>query len=192
MTTVYYVSHPNVVVDPHVPIPQWDLSPHGHQRLDALLAQAWVRSIQKIFCSNEQKAKTTARRLAQLLGLQEIVLEALGEIDRSATGYLQGAELEQVVEAFYAHPEQSSRGWERAMDAQQRVLHALDHVLDASHGSRAIAIIGHGTVGTLLLDSLKGIRISRSDAPPGQGYYYAFDGDTGKLLHSWKPIDLVE
>jgi broad specificity phosphatase PhoE len=175
-----------------VPIPEWDLSERGQQRLSVLLSKPWIKGIRAVFCSDEQKAKTTARRISQQLGLQEIILPALGEIDRFATGYLQQAELEPVVEAFYAHPEQSIRGWERAIDAQQRVRHALKQVLDASQGSRAIAIIGHGTVGTLLLCSIKGAGISRSNAPPGQGYYYTFDGETRKLIHPWKPIDLAE
>jgi broad specificity phosphatase PhoE len=192
MTTVYYISHPDFIIDPAVPIPHWDLSERGQQRLDVMLTQPWIKEIQKVFCSAEQKAKTTARRIAQYLDLQEIILDALGEIDRSATGFLQRAELEPVVEAFYAHPEQSIRGWERAVDAQQRVLRAIKHILDASSGSHTIAIIGHGTVGTLLLSNIKSILINRSDAPPGQGYYYAFDGETRNLIHAWKPIDLVE
>jgi broad specificity phosphatase PhoE len=192
MTTVYYISHPDVVIDPAVPIPDWDLSELGRQRLEILLSQPWITSIQAVYCSDEQKAKTTARRIASHLGLQAHILVELGEIDRSATGYLPREELEPVVAALYAHPEQSIRGWERASDAQRRIVDAIERILSRVPEKATIAIVGHGGVGTLLLNHIKGKGISRADAPSGQGYYYAFVWEPRRLIHAWKPIDVVE
>ena len=192
MTTVYYISHPDVIIDPHISIPQWDLSPLGRQKLEKLLTQPWLETIRSIYCSDEHKARSAAGRIAQQLGLGTQIVPELGEIDRSATGYLERAELEPVVEAFYAHPAQSIRGWERAIDAQQRTILAVSRIVSQTLPESPIAIVGHGGVGTLLLNYLKNVAISRADAPPGQGYYYAFIWETRLLLHPWKAIDQAD
>jgi broad specificity phosphatase PhoE len=191
MTLIYYISHPEVDIDLSIPIPQWDLSELGRQRLEAMLRQPWLKSIEAIYCSNEQKAKSAARRIAAHLGLQEQVVEALGEIDRSSTGYLPRHELEPVVATLYAQPEQSVRGWERAVDAQQRTIRALEQIIAELPENTIITVVGHGGVGTLLLNFIKGTPITRTDAPPGQGYYYAFAWETRQLLHGWRPIDQI-
>lgn len=191
MTVVYYISHPEVVMDPSIPIPQWDLSELGRQRLEAMLKQPWLKAVQAIYCSNEQKAKSAARRIAEHLGLEAQIVETLGEIDRSSTGYLPRPELEPVVEALYSHPYEHIRGWERAVDAQQRNIGTLGQIISRLSGDITIAIVGHGGVGTLLLNFIKGSQITRADAPPGQGYYYAFIWETRRLLHAWKPIDQI-
>jgi broad specificity phosphatase PhoE len=191
MTLVYYISHPDVVLDPSIPIPQWDLSELGRQRLEEMLNQPWLEAVQAIYCSNEQKAKSAARRIAEHIGLQEQIVEALGEIDRSSTGYLSRPELEPVVATLYAQPEKSVRGWERAADAQQRTIRALKQIISELPNNSTIAVVGHGGVGTLLLNFIKGTQITRADAPSGQGYYYAFVWETRQLLHGWKPIDQI-
>ena len=63
-----------------------------------------------------------ARPMADRLGLTPIVIDGLGENDRSSTGYLPKAEFEAVADAFFARPEESVRGWERAVDAQRRIV----------------------------------------------------------------------
>jgi broad specificity phosphatase PhoE len=191
MTTIFYISHPEVVIDPAIPVPEWDLSERGRQRLEILLNQVWIKNIQAIYCSNEQKAKTTARRIAQYLDMQEHIFDELGEIDRSSTGYLTRLELELVVAALYDQPEQSVRGWERAVDAQKRTVNALEKIIAELPKNMTIVIVGHGGVGTLLLNYIKGTQITRADAPPGQGYYYAFSWETRQLYHGWRPIDKI-
>ena len=37
-----------------------------------------------------------------------------------------------MADAFFAKPEESVRGWERAVDAQARVAAAVDDILQAS------------------------------------------------------------
>ena len=37
MATVYFVTHPEVVVDPQIPVPDWGLSPVGWKRIEACL-----------------------------------------------------------------------------------------------------------------------------------------------------------
>jgi broad specificity phosphatase PhoE len=192
MPTVYYISHPEVIIDPTIPVPQWDLSELGQQRLEKLLEQPWLVEIQAVYCSQEQKALTTARRIAEFLRIETIAYAELGEIDRSATGYLPRAELEPVVAALFSRPTESICGWERAWDAQQRTITIIEEIL--THLAPAhvdVIIVGHGGVGTLYLNHIEGDEINRQESAPGQGYYYAFDRQTRKLLHSWQPIDLI-
>jgi hypothetical protein len=85
---VYFITHPDVVIDPEVPVPQWHLSQRGRERMKKLLAQPWVEGIGAVYCSTEQKAIDGAEILAAHLSIGYEMVEELGEIDRSATGYL--------------------------------------------------------------------------------------------------------
>jgi broad specificity phosphatase PhoE len=127
--------------------------------------------------------------LAEHLGLP---VAELGENDRSATGYLPRAEFEAVAGLFFAHPDENVRGWEKAMDAQRRIVSAIDEVLTISIGCGGdIAVVAHGGVGTLLLCHLRGEAIGRQhDQPPSNGgNYFAFDALTSPIHHGWKTID---
>jgi broad specificity phosphatase PhoE len=119
-------------------------------------------------------------------------LAELGENDRSATGYLPRAEFEALANEFFAHPARSVRGWETAIDAQHRIVSAVDELLAASAVKLGdTAIVAHGGVGTLLLCYLRGDTISRAhDQPPNNGgNYFAFDFGSRRLLHGWRPVD---
>lgn len=189
--TVYFVTHPDVVVDPAVPVPHWPLSARGRERIRAALGRAWVRSIRAIFCSAEQKAIDAAAILAEGVGVGFSVHAGLVENDRSATGYLPKQEFEAMADAFFARPGESVRGWERAVDAQARIVGAVDAVLRMAPGNGDVAIVSHGAVGALLLCALEGLTIDRAqDQPPGNGgYFYPFDFQTRLLRHGWTAID---
>ncbi|HYY16942.1 MAG TPA: histidine phosphatase family protein [Gammaproteobacteria bacterium] len=116
---------------------------------------------------------------------------ALGENDRSATGYLPRAEFEATVEAFFARPSESIRGWERAVAAQARLVGALEGMAYTTPGAGPIAVVSHGGVGALLLCHLKGAAISRQEEQPATsgGHYFLFQVPEGTLVHGWIPID---
>ena len=191
MPTVVFITHPDVLIDPAVPVPDWPLSPRGIDRMRRALALSWIGTIRAIWCSTERKARDGADILAEYLGLPVTELTALGENDRSATGFLPRAEFEIVADQFFANPEQSIRGWERAIDAQRRIVAAVAHVQAASVGLGDIAIVAHGGVGTLLLCHLRGDAIGRAhDQPPNNGgNFFAFDAATRRLHHGWRAID---
>ena len=69
MKTVYFITHPEVVINPSVPVPQWPLSAQGLARMRRLLRQPWVAQITAVYCSTEQKAIDGAALLAAHLGL---------------------------------------------------------------------------------------------------------------------------
>ncbi|WP_370718286.1 histidine phosphatase family protein [Kineococcus mangrovi] len=190
---VYVVSHPEVLVDPAVPVPQWGLSPAGYERLQRLLVMPWVRSASFVASSAERKAVQTAQAVAQISQCAVHVEEELGENDRSATGFVPPQQFEALADAFFAEPERSVRGWEMAADAQRRIVAAVDRVLGGARlagvpEDSQVVIATHGGVGTLLQCSLRRTAIARSFDQPGQGSWYSFDSSTHHVHHGWRRL----
>lgn len=187
----YFITHPDVVVDPARPVPDWPLSDRGRERMERALASEWARSLGAIWCSEEQKAIDAAEILAGVLRLSFRRLVELGENDRSATGYLPKTEFEAVADQFFARPTESVRGWERAVDAQARIVRAVEQVVAATPGSAPVGIVSHGGVGALLLCHLKRVPISRrEDQPAGAGgNYFCWRMPDRTVVHGWRSID---
>lgn len=189
MPILYYITHPQVRVDTKIPVPEWGLSDIGRARAIAMLDQPWVGSIRRIVSSAERKATETAEILATHLRLAIEVRERMHENDRSATGFLPPPEFEVVADQFFANPHRSIRGWERAIDAQHRIVSEVEAVL-RTNDADDIAFVGHGGVGTLLLLSLSDKEISReADQPAGGGNYFTYDIGAAHVVHGWRPID---
>lgn len=188
----YYLTHPQVVIDPAVPVPEWPLSETGRKRLVDAQDNGWVRTIRRIVSSRERKATDTAGIIADQLGLGFETRTDMGENDRSATGYLPPDRFEAAADEFFARPKESFRGWERAADAQARIVAAVDSVLGDHDPAAPILFVGHGGVGTLLKCHLAGMAISRQDQQPGGGNLYAFRLADRRLLCDWTPIESFE
>lgn len=183
-----YISHPEVVIDPDVPVDRWVLSERGQARLLRLLESSWVAAISRIVSSEEPKARQTAEALAASRGLPVETRPGIGEIDRSATGFLLPDDHELVADACFAQPTVSARGWERAIDAQARIVTALaDLFVEDQPGD--VAIVGHGGVGTLWFCHLTGTPIDRRWDQPAQGHYFSVDLRTGRPLHHWRTFE---
>lgn len=187
---VVFVTHPEVVIDPAVPVVEWPLSERGRARMAAGSSRAWAAGIGAIWASTERKATDAAAILGAARGIGFATLADLGENDRGSTGYLARAEFEATADLFFAHPERNVRGWERAVDAQARIVAAVDGVLAAAPAGD-VAIVAHGAVGALLLCALEGAAISRAwDQPPGGGGFYFVFGRADRLVrHQWRAID---
>ena len=184
-----YVSHPEVIVEPDVGVDRWQLSERGVERIDRLLELPWVPAIGRIVCSHEPKAQQTAEALAAHRGLTVETRLGLGEIDRSATGFLPPDEHDAVADACFAQPAVSARGWERAVDAQTRIVDALADLFDEEHTD--VAIVGHGGVGTLWYCHLAGVPIDRRWDQPGQGSYFSVDLRARRPLHRWRRFEVA-
>ena len=188
-----YLTHPEVAIDPAVPVPDWGLSQVGRARHVALNDR--LGPVGSVWSSAERKAIDGAQILAEARGLVPQVRDALHENDRSATGYLPPDEFEATADAFFATPDISVRGWERAVDAQARVIAALRAIVaEASAGD--IAVVAHGGIGALTRAHVAGAPISRvHDQPPGSGGGNALaiglpeEGSGWTLLRDWQPID---
>ena len=188
MTIVHFISHPEVVIDPQRPVPRWNLSDVGISRMRAFAQSASMRAISAVWASSETKAIEGAGIIAAARGLPVRVHKGLDENDRSATGFLPPHEFQIVADEFFARPHESVRGWERAIDAQRRVLTAFDQIT-AGTVEDSIAIVAHGGVGTLLYCHLAGVGISRIYDQPSQGHFWSCTLPSRAILHAWKPID---
>jgi broad specificity phosphatase PhoE len=187
---IYYMSHPDVVVDPDVPVPAWPLSEQGLRRMAIAAKLSFVRRVGAIYSSDEKKALDGAHILGQASGLTPKIQPDLGENDRSSTGYLPQDQFLSHVHAFFAEPEKSVGGWESAVDAQARIVRAVKSIQNLE-GAKDIVIVAHGGVGALLLTSLLGRPISMNQEQPGSagGNWYSFDAEQWALKSGWLPFE---
>lgn len=186
---IRYLTHPQVRIDPNVPVPMWELSEEGRARARALSKAPWIKTTSRIVSSAERKAIETAEIVGATMQLDVEVRAGMNENDRSATGFLDPAEFEAVAEGFFACPTVSVRGWERAIDAQHRIVSEVEQLLTPNPDGDML-IVGHGGVGTLLLCHHSGLPIARThDQPAGGGNYFSFTR-TGLVLHAWRPLEM--
>ena len=188
MPDLLVITHPEVVIDPAVPISDWTLSETGRRRAAAFANSDAFASVTQIWTSAERKARDTAAFLARPRDLPVNVDPRLGENDRSATGYLPPAEFEAAADAFFAHAGFSYRGWERAVDAQIRIVTAIRDIVGEQRGGD-LAIATHGAVGTLLWCAFARTPIDRCHDQPGQGHYWIADLSTLEPRHGWRSLD---
>jgi broad specificity phosphatase PhoE len=185
-----YITHPQVKIDADVPVPKWGLSDLGAQRARLAAASPWAAQLQRIICSDETKAIETGEILARASGIHVEIVEGMHENDRSATGFLPPPEFEKAADWFFANPDDSFLGWERAIDAQRRIVSAVEHILSSHDASQPIAFVGHGGVGTLLKCHLQGRPIGRDrDQPAGGGNLYGFRLADRQLSCEWTSIE---
>lgn len=185
-----YITHPQVQIDPDVPVPQWGLSVRGRERAEATAKAGWVGRLGRIISSAEVKAVETAAILAEAAGLEVETVEAMHENDRSATGFLAPPAFEKAADWFFAHPQHSFHGWERAVDAQARIVRAVEEALSDHDPSVPVAFIGHGGVGTLLKCHLQGRPISRdADQPGGGGNLFCFALADRRVACDWTAME---
>lgn len=191
MRYLFYLSHPQVLIDPDLPVTDWSLSNTGWGRAIALAGRRWPRPPAHVFSSPETKARQTAAILATPLGVPVNILPRTGEVDRSATGYLPHDDHEAQADLLFADPTQSANGWERAVDAQGRMLASLAQI-QRTHPAGDLLMVGHGAVGTFLWCALSGRRIHRSDDQfPGGGCIWVaqLTATGAKPLQAWAPME---
>lgn len=188
--TVRYLSHPQVLIDPAKPIPNWSLNDVGKRRIRALAAHSCLSSTRHVISSAETKAIETATPLAHALGCEVEIREGMHENDRSATGFLPPEEFESVADQFFAQPATSIKGWETAVAAQRRIVAEVNKCLH-THQSGDVLFVGHGGVGTLLFCHLAGVPISRSydQGPNGGGCYFEFVSPNGRPQSPWQALE---
>ncbi|WP_138469923.1 histidine phosphatase family protein [Poseidonocella sp. HB161398] len=187
MSRLIFITHPEVVLDPETPVERWHLSEAGIARMRAFARGPEAAAIGTVWSSAETKAIEAAGLLAAARGCGIAVDPRLGENDRSATGFLPPAEFERTADAFFARPEDSIRGWERASDAQARILAAVTAIAARPHAGD-LAIVAHGAVGALLLCALRRQAISRSMDQPFQGHFWTATLPDLVPLSGWIPV----
>jgi len=188
--TLFFITHPDVAIDPEVPVTDWSLSPRGRARMAAFCAGDVAEAVTSVWCSTERKAREGAEMLAAACDCAVQEMAQLGENDRSSTGYLPPEDFERAADAFFARPDASVRGWERAVDAQTRIVTAVRGIIEADEQGGDIALVAHGAVGALFLCARLGGAISRDHDQPGQGggNCLACTLPDLTLVHSWRDI----
>ena len=189
-----YVTHPQVLMEPAVPVPNWRLSPEGAKRARAFAGHPLLRDIGRIVSSRERKAMDLATILAEANAVPIDVDSDCGENDRSATGFVPPDRFEALANAFFARPYESVEGWETAASAQARVVRAFERALGSHDTSIPIVFAGHGAVGTLLKCHIDGRTIARAEdqsriGHSGGGNIFAVRLADRKLLLDWTPME---
>ena len=194
MVLTLYVTHPEVVIEPDLPTPRWGLSATGRARATAFAARRLLPSGTRIVASTERKALDLAEILAATADSEVIADDALCENDRSATGFLAGEAFTEAVRQLFGAPFESYRGWERAIDAQRRIVLAVRKALADVSPETPVVFCGHGCVGTLLKCALAGRPIALKEdqrlmAAPGGGNILAFDRAAFTLVSDWVAME---
>lgn len=190
MAYALYISHPQVNVDPAVLVPDWSLSPRGRERAQGFASATLVKGLKALVSSDEVKAQETAAIIGEALGIPVVTADGFGEIDRSVPGYVPADRFEELANLCFAKPEESAEGWERAVDAQARIVKAFEGVLATHDLTQPIGFVGHGGVGTLLKSHLSKRAISRAgDQPLGGGNAYMVRLTDRLLLGDWMPFE---
>ena len=192
MKQIFVITHPDVVIDPNVPVPRWPLSEKGRQRMGHVLNAPWLNSVTAVYASDEQKAVDGAKIIADRLRLNVIEIADLGEVDRSSTGYMPQKEHDHNGRMLFLHPEKSVDGWETAIDAQARMVNGVEKLVAEDQTSGALVIVTHGAVGSFLMSHLKKRPITLDDSPEieGGGGIFSYDAQSGEILSGWADIDL--
>jgi hypothetical protein len=117
----------------------------------------------------------------------------LGENDRSATGFIPEPEFSHVASQFFASPDTSIRGWERARDAQARIVAAVDRVIAETPGhgrDRHRHPWGRGDAPASCARLGHPIDESRGPGIAGGGGICALRGDA--VLREWRAIEAAD
>ncbi len=191
-----YLTHPQVRMDAAVPVPLWGLSDEGRERAEAFVARGVVPGGAVLFSSRETKALELAEILGHVTGTPILTDHDMGENDRSATGFLPPALFEDHADRFFAAPNESVSGWERAADAQSRIVGSVRTALASIPADALVVFCGHGAVGTLLKCHLGGRPICRAEDQSrwghiGGGNGFLFETATGQLLREWTPMEEI-
>ena len=146
---LYLVRHGRPLIDRARPAHEWELDPEYADDVRALRTRlpehaAW-------FSSPEPKALATAGLLT------DEPIEVVGDLrehERNSTEWIEDFEAA-VGRAFDSPEVPAYAGWEPLADTRQRVVTAVEWILD-QHPDHDVVLVGHGTAWTLLRAELTG------------------------------------
>lgn len=156
MNHIILVKHSLPEVIPAIPASQWRLSPRGRTRCKTLAEKLMPYSPDVIVSSIEPKAVETAQLIAGQMDKPFHTCEGLHEHDRTDVEFLGREQFESRVQDFFRHPDELVMGRETAHQARDRFSHALTSVT-AKYPDKSIAVVAHGTVITLFVETLTGL-----------------------------------
>ena len=150
MSQIYLIRHPQTTIDLEVPAREWSLSPEGRLEAQRLARQPFWRQVNMMFSSDELKAITTARIIANHTGVPWQEAPCLRELDRSSFQSPDIAAYRSTVARMFGSPRQSSHGWEVRASAEERIVNCIRRLVKQVGGAD-LAVISHGLILTILL-----------------------------------------
>lgn len=153
MTHLILIRHSISQPQPGVSAHQWTLTPDGKARCALLAHHLRHYQITHLATSDEPKAYSTARLLADHLNIAVplIVDQGFRETCRDTAPYFSSeGEFQAAVRQAMSTPDQVIFGEEAFDDARRRFTAALVRLVN-SYRNETLAVITHGTVMSLLL-----------------------------------------
>ena len=161
MNNLILVRHSEPEIRADKPASTWRLSKRGHTRASQLAQELRAFSPASIWCSKEPKAIETAQILADALNVPVNVTDGLEEHHRSSVAFFPTQDdFERAIEQFFRNPDRLVLGDETAQHALQRFTAAINRIIATDTAKTAI-VVTHGTVMTLYMASVAGIRPMR-------------------------------
>lgn len=193
MSMILYITHPEVVIDPYTPVPEWGLSTVGLERLRSALNGWSLPNISAIHSSPERKALDTSQEFRDRFGCNINVLESLAELDRSSTGYLPQKEHDTISSQAFKNPSKSIRGWERVSMLQSRTVDCFNQIAATLDNGKIALISGHGGAGLTLYAHLKRERTFRKElAARRMGSIFAVRVADNSIVFPWTPLEELQ
>jgi len=135
----------------------WVLSDDGRKQCVLLAEMLKAYAPDVCVTSDEPKAQETGRLVANQLTLPWVTMPNLHEHDRSGVPFMDDRDAwHKVVRGLFRRPEDLVFGRETAIQAQDRFLPAVEHVLEA-HPDQTVAVASHGTVISLFVAGKAGV-----------------------------------
>lgn len=150
---LFLIRHAPVELDLAVAAEHWTLSAEGRKLAERLAALPILENLQAVWSSPEPKAQATARPLVDRHNAAFLIHPHLAELQRGPNNLPDREDYESAVRQAFANPETSSGGWERACDAQRRIVAGVNEI--AAQASGPVAIVSHGLVLSLLVAHLR-------------------------------------
>ncbi len=149
MTKMYLIRHAETERTHDDPT-LWPLSERGEEQVKLLAAQPFWSEVKAIITSDEPKAIATVKDVAFERGIALFTRDCLRELKRTHEWI---DDYDERVRDVFAQPAVSRGGWERATDAQARILSCVEALMQ-QYDPQAFGVVSHGMVLALLLASL--------------------------------------
>lgn len=183
MSKIYYITHPLAKIEPDKPNTEWSLLEDSEEELERLSVMDFWKDIDLVFSSPEKKALQTAEYIKEHNNINYDVSDDLNEVRRESYQFVELQKYLKQVEDFYLHPEDSCNGWEKAVDAQKRLINFLDKIMVED---KDIAVISHGIIGTLLACYLKKVDPTFNEDPKVSGCMMVVDWKAKNIISEWE------
>lgn len=157
MRKLILVRHSLPVITGEQPASQWQLSEEGRRRCEGLAALLAAHHPTAIVTSTEPKAIETGQLVGERLGIPVETAPSLHEHERPRTGLDTLEQFQAKVARLLENPGELVFGTETGNKARERFSTAVDDAMK-QHPAGNVAIVSHGTVMTLFVARVAGIK----------------------------------